>query len=89
MWILAWAGSSLPEAGRAGVGPRSSLRNGFKSGWGEWVWAEEIVAVVGAQLGQVGPYSGAEEEALSPAKDSLLGAPLRLHHLHSSPAPGF
>ena len=53
------------------------------------MWAEEIVAVVGAQMGQIGPYSAAEEEALSPAKDSLLGAPLRFHHLHNAPAPGF
>ena len=61
-------GSSLPEAGRAGVGPLSSLWNGSKSGWGEWARAEEIVAVVGVQLGQIGPYSAAEKEALSSAK---------------------
>ena len=61
-------GSSLPEAGRAGVGPLSSLWNGSKSGWGECARAEEIVAVVGVQLGQIGPYSAAEKEALSSAK---------------------
>ena len=50
------------------VEPLSSLWNESKSGWGEGARAEEIVAVVGAQLGQIGPYSAAEKEALSSAK---------------------
>ena len=42
------------------MGPLSSLWNGSKSGWGEWARAEEILAVVGAQLGQIGAYSALE-----------------------------
>lgn len=42
----------------------NSLWNGSKSGWGDWVLAEEIVAMVGAQLGQVGLDSVLKGEKL-------------------------
>lgn len=80
-------GSSLPEGLWSRVGLRAwrggggglqgavvnSLWNGSKSGWGGSMWAEEIVAVVGAQLGQVGPGFASEGEAPSLAKIASWG----------------
>lgn len=87
VWVPAWAGfisaRGLVEqggtTGLAGGGGGlqgavvNSLWNGSKSGWGGSMWAEEIVAVVGAQLGQVGPGFASEGEAPSLAKIASWG----------------
>lgn len=89
---LGW-GHLCPRASRAGwdhwlAMVVNSLWSGSKSGWGGWVWAEENVAVAGAQLGQAGPDSAVEEDTPSSTNDILLGPHCQLCHLYNTPGPG-
>lgn len=82
MWISA---PGLVElGGTTGLGMVvNSLWNGSKSGWGGGVWAEENVAMAGAQLGQAGPDSAVEEDTPSSTNDILLGPHCQLCHLYN------
>lgn len=67
----------------------NSLWNGSKSGWGDWVLAEETVAMVGAQLGQVGLDSVLKGEKLHLQPTLSSWDPhCQFCPLHNTPPPG-
>lgn len=85
---LGRGGVILSVTGRAGLGAvGNSPWNGYKPQWGRRVWAEEIMAMVGDHLCQGGLDSPGEGEALSPAKDILLGSPLTIPSSPNLPTP--
>lgn len=52
------------------------------------MWAEENVAMAGAQLGQAGPDSAVEEDTPSSTNDILPGPQCQLCHLYNTLHPG-